>query len=497
MDRVKRIAHASYPKGQMTGNPALSSFDYTWNAASEITSYTGPEGTLNYSYDTTSQLTGASGARSEAYGYDLNGNRTMAGYSTGTGNRLLSDGVYNYTHDNEGNLTVQVRISDSQRTEFTWDHRNRLTKVLVKDSGGTTIREARFTYDVFDRLIGRWIDSDGSGPQAAVQTWHAYDGANPYADFNSAGALTNRYFYAAGIDELMGRMSASGVVDWYMTDLIGSVRQIVNKMGTSTLYAASYDSFGNIASQTGTGDRFKYAARELEAAIDLYHNRARWYDPRIGRFTGEDPIGFEGGDANLFRYVGNNPTNATDPLGLAELDLTPGDVDSMDWYLYKAPAPKKGEGQQIAKTYTNTTGFPQVQEGKQGGKSTGKYKVKFNITADAKIQIDPAKVGKSKFTLEEAYGHEQQHVKVFITEMQKMKEKLEESEDTVYGSKEEAEKAGKTILEAALKEAKEAEKMDEKHMHPDGPKKGIPYDPIGTMPEEPKTEPKKKEDSKK
>ncbi|MEX2120068.1 MAG: RHS repeat-associated core domain-containing protein [Pirellulales bacterium] len=333
MDRVKRIAHSSYAKGQMTGNPALSAFDYTWNAASEITSYTGPEGTLNYSYDTTSQLTGASGARSEAYGYDLNGNRTMAGYSTGTGNRLLTDGVYNYTHDNEGNLTVQVRISDSQRTEFTWDHRNRLTKVLVKDSGGTTIREARFTYDVFDRLIGRWIDSDGSGPQAAVQTWHAYDGANPYADFNSAGSLTNRYFYAAGIDELMGRMSASGVVDWYMPDLIGSVRQIVNKMGTSTLYTANYDSFGNIASQSGTGDRFKYAAREWEAAIDQYHNRARWYDPRVGRFTSEDPIGFNAGDPNLMRYVHNNPIASTDPRGLEELDVDPDFPPVIDIYI--------------------------------------------------------------------------------------------------------------------------------------------------------------------
>ncbi|MEX0713850.1 MAG: RHS repeat-associated core domain-containing protein, partial [Pirellulales bacterium] len=94
--------------------------------------------------------------------------------------------------------------------------------------------------------------------------------------------------------------------------------QIVNKMGTSTLYTANYDSFGNIAGQTGTGDRFNYAARELEAAIDQYHNRARWYDPRIGGFTGEDPIGFDGGDANLFRYVGNNPINASDPEGEAK-----------------------------------------------------------------------------------------------------------------------------------------------------------------------------------
>lgn len=40
------------------------------------------------------------------------------------------------------------------------------------------------------------------------------------------------------------------------------------------------------------------------------------YDPSVGRWLSEDPIGFEGGDANLERYVGNNPTNATDPTGL-------------------------------------------------------------------------------------------------------------------------------------------------------------------------------------
>ncbi|MBI1916597.1 MAG: hypothetical protein HYS12_17955 [Planctomycetes bacterium] len=40
------------------------------------------------------------------------------------------------------------------------------------------------------------------------------------------------------------------------------------------------------------------------------------FDPTIGRWTTEDPIGFEAGDANLFRYVGNDPTNATDPSGL-------------------------------------------------------------------------------------------------------------------------------------------------------------------------------------
>ena len=43
------------------------------------------------------------------------------------------------------------------------------------------------------------------------------------------------------------------------------------------------------------------------------------YDPTIGRWLSEDPIGFEGGDANLYRYVGNQPTQHTDPSGLFQV----------------------------------------------------------------------------------------------------------------------------------------------------------------------------------
>ena len=44
--------------------------------------------------------------------------------------------------------------------------------------------------------------------------------------------------------------------------------------------------------------------------------RARYYDPKLGRFLSEDPIGFAGGDVNLFAYVRNNPARFTDPSGL-------------------------------------------------------------------------------------------------------------------------------------------------------------------------------------
>jgi RHS repeat-associated protein len=59
----------------------------------------------------------------------------------------------------------------------------------------------------------------------------------------------------------------------------------------------------------------QYTGRENDGN-GLYYMRARYYSPGLHRFTSEDPLGFEGGDTNLYSYVGGNPANYTDPLGL-------------------------------------------------------------------------------------------------------------------------------------------------------------------------------------
>jgi len=84
----------------------------------------------------------------------------------------------------------------------------------------------------------------------------------------------------------------------------------------SVLTAQSYGAFGNVLSQTGTGNnRLKYTGRE-EDSTGLYYYRARYYDPFIGRFISADPLGFNAGDVNFYAYVGNNPVNANDPSGM-------------------------------------------------------------------------------------------------------------------------------------------------------------------------------------
>jgi len=65
---------------------------------------------------------------------------------------------------------------------------------------------------------------------------------------------------------------------------------------------------------------FTYTAREYHPRSGLYYYRARFYDPEMGRFITQDPIGFLGG-VNLHAYVGNEPVGRIDPLGLYGMDV--------------------------------------------------------------------------------------------------------------------------------------------------------------------------------
>src|SRR5690606_36053407 len=58
-----------------------------------------------------------------------------------------------------------------------------------------------------------------------------------------------------------------------------------------------------------------FTGREWDGDAGLYYNRARWYDANTGRFLSEDPLQFEGGDANLYRYAAGDPVNFLDPTG--------------------------------------------------------------------------------------------------------------------------------------------------------------------------------------
>ncbi|TPW17219.1 MAG: Teneurin-3, partial [Halothiobacillaceae bacterium] len=121
----------------------------------------------------------------------------------------------------------------------------------------------------------------------------------------------------------------------FLTDHLGSTIALADSSGViQTRY--SYDPFGN-TTQTGQASTnpFQYTGRENDGT-GLYYYRARYYSPAKQRFISEDPIGFGGGDANLYAYVGGDPINFIDPLGLAA-NCSSDDSDDLDWTEYILP----------------------------------------------------------------------------------------------------------------------------------------------------------------
>jgi len=293
----------------VTASTTLATFSYTFNAGSEISAYTGPDGSLSYTYDHDGQLTGVSGAHSESYSFDSNGNRNMASYIYTTGNEITADAAGNsFTEDDDGNVVTKTDSSGNVWT-YTFDFHNRLTEVVEKNSGGTTILTESMTYDVFGNLIGLAVNG-------TPQRWTVFDGVNPYLDFNGSGTLTQRWLTnPTARDQYFASVSAAGTVEWLLTDDLGSIREVVSS-GGSALDKITYGAFGNILSQTNSScaPRFLYAGGEWDGNLGLYLFGARWDDPVDGRWVSRDPLGLRPDD-NPYRYVENAPLALTDPTG--------------------------------------------------------------------------------------------------------------------------------------------------------------------------------------
>jgi RHS repeat-associated protein len=95
----------------------------------------------------------------------------------------------------------------------------------------------------------------------------------------------------------------------------GGVRGLLNvNAGVAAEYR--YTPYGEVELSTSSVNQpFRFMARELDSKSGLYYVRNRWYDPLMGRFISEDPIGLAGG-LNTYAYANNDPINMRDPSGL-------------------------------------------------------------------------------------------------------------------------------------------------------------------------------------
>ena len=253
----------------------INSFTYTPDGMGNRTSMTDLVGQHNYTYDNIYQLTQAThlNMATEQFGYDAVGNKTSSGQPTPS----LSTTLYAY------------------------DYENRLTDVSFSDMA------VHYKYDPFGRRIEKNVDG--------TITKYVYDGPNIVTQYDGDWNVQGKYLFTLDIDDPLMVQQGDNLY-YYHKDGLGSVVNLTDS-SQSIVKGYTYKSFGDIYSETGSVVQpFTFTGREYDPESGLYYYRARYYDPRAGRFLTRDPIGFAGGDVNLYRYVHNNPVKWADPLGL-------------------------------------------------------------------------------------------------------------------------------------------------------------------------------------
>jgi|GEM_PF-1737301 len=296
-----------------TGGAELLGLDYLYDPIGQIVSIAEGTRIRTFAYDDLQRLVaGGTEGLPETYSYDAVGNRVSSflssTYQVNAAHRLLSDDDFLYQYDANGNLTQRTDRTSGEVTTFTYDAQNQLVQVDLPGGG-----VASYRYDALGRRIEKNVDG-------SVERY-VYDGQDIVLELDGAGQPTARYTHGSLVDQPLA-LETGGESYFYLSDHLGSIRFLVDSTGEA-VNSYEYDSFGRLLVADETVDNpFTFTGREHDAETGLYYLRARYYDPQTGRFVSEDPIGFAGGDPNLYAYAFNDPVSLADPSGL----ITPLDV---------------------------------------------------------------------------------------------------------------------------------------------------------------------------
>lgn len=164
-----------------------------------------------------------------------------------------------------------------------------------------------YSYDAFGRRIEKNVNN--------TITRYIYDGWDIVQEHDATGALLGRVAHGSQIDQPLV-LERGGAGYFYHPDHLGSVRKMTDDAGT-VVNSYDYDSFGRFETRSeNVAQPYAFTGREFDPETGLSYFRLRYYDPEVGRFISEDPIGFAGGDSILYRYAFGNPVNLVDPYGL-------------------------------------------------------------------------------------------------------------------------------------------------------------------------------------
>jgi RHS repeat-associated protein len=347
-------------KVKSPGQQTLLELANRYGKSQELTSRTradtvaGVTGTVtgSFSYDdelrlTQSSIDAGTGQDTETFTLDAVGNRTghsrvLGEWNYDANNRLNDKGLLldavSYDYDEAGNLIRKTEIG--QVRQYGYDIQNRL--IEVKDGNGNLI--ARYGYDPFDRRIWKeqYRDRSGNVLAQARRSYYLYADEGLIAesrqditldanDSVSAGAepaIATQYGprpdaeFTTGVLFVKTKNSnGDDTVAYYHHDHLETPIQATDKQG-NVVWSAQYNVFGRATITTPAASPDKptiSSVLRLPGQIEdeetgLHYNWHRYYEPGVGRYVTEDPIGLLGG-INRYAYVGGNPVSYSDPTG--------------------------------------------------------------------------------------------------------------------------------------------------------------------------------------
>ncbi|MEU1133460.1 RHS repeat-associated core domain-containing protein, partial [Streptomyces sp. NPDC005900] len=267
----------------------------------------------NYTYDGAGRFSYAAENKgttlnaSWQYCYDLAGNLTSQGtdkgcprgttYTINDAQQITEkDGsATNWSYDLEGNETAGASTPEGTRTGEKWSDHSQLTSLTV---AGKTYAGQYGSTDQSERIkLGDTYFHNGPLGLSATSTGGVDTGFNR----EPGGTLTS--------------MTRDGKTYFYLTDALGSVVAVADEAGTKVdTYSYSPRGVARSTSEKVT-QPYRFTAG-YQDPTGLYHFRARYYDPNVGRFNSPDPSGQE---ENPYLYAEGDPVNRIDPEGLKSI----------------------------------------------------------------------------------------------------------------------------------------------------------------------------------
>ncbi|KZW99037.1 hypothetical protein JL49_19595 [Pseudoalteromonas luteoviolacea] len=272
------------------GSTAIVDLHYSYDSNSNVTSLINSVdqslSLTHLSYDGLDRListTGGSKIGSSTIRYDALGNITY--YKT-----KRSTLTYNYNYTN--NRLESVSNGSKNVRTFSYDHTGNVT-----NNG---------QYSLSYAANNQMLEANGNS--------YRYDGFNRRVERNEKGSL--HYSFYGNNGELFytekGNVSGEGVNYIYLgKKLIAKTGNVVPKQNTDQ---QGYLPYGDSVSLNQ--DDIGYTGHKFDTDLGLVYMQARYYDPVIGRFYSNDPIGFRDIHSfNRYAYANNNPYRYTDPDG--------------------------------------------------------------------------------------------------------------------------------------------------------------------------------------